>query len=305
MKLTFKEITERYLAQPSAHNDEKQRTTVIVANNLVKVFGSKPIKVFEKIALIDNFIENLRKQPSKRRIGQRVSNSWVNKHIITFRSILNYAHSKEHVNRVPKLSVYPEAKSKLFLKPEQVLSLINTLDDLRADMVMFAVSTGLRSSNVRLLKWDQIEPDFSALNVSGEDAKMGEDILIPLNRDAQKVLERRKALNDALIKKHMYLNNGIDHVFVQQVGGGSKVGKVLSEINNKTYKKACREAGLPAGVTFHTMRHTFASWHIENGTSEMVLMELGGWKDRVSLQRYAHLNQAQRQAASSNIEGIL
>ena len=134
---------------------------------------------------------------------------------------------------------------------------------------------------------------------------MGEDILIPLNRDAQKVLERRKALNDALVKKHMYLNNGIDHVFVQQVGGGSKVGKVLSEINNKTYKKACREAGLPAGVTFHTMRHTFASWHIQRGTSEMVLMELGGWKDRKSLQIYAHLNQAQRQMASSNIEGII
>ncbi len=111
MNLTFKEVTERYLAQPSAHNDEKQRTTVIVANNLVKVFGSKPIKEFEKIALIDDFIENLRVQPSKRRIGQRVSNSWVNKHIITFRSILNYAHSKEHVNRVPKLSVYPETKS--------------------------------------------------------------------------------------------------------------------------------------------------------------------------------------------------
>ena len=56
MKLTFKEIADRYLAQPSAHNDEKQRTTVVVANNLVKVFGSKPIKAFEKIALFDNFI---------------------------------------------------------------------------------------------------------------------------------------------------------------------------------------------------------------------------------------------------------
>ena len=152
MKLTFKEVTERYLAQPSAHNGEKQRTTVIVANSLVKVFGSKPIKAFEKIALFDNFIENLRKQPSKRRIGKRVSNSW---------------------------------------------------------------------------------------------------------------------------------------------------------INNKTYKKACREAGLPAAVTFHTIRHTFASWHIQRGTSEMVLMALGGWKDRASLQRYAHLNQAQRQVASSNIVGIL
>lgn len=305
MKLTFKEVADRYLAQPTAHNEKKQRLTVTVTDHLVKEFGSKPVKAFEKISLIDNFIEDLRKQPSKRRIGHTVSNSWVNKHIITMRSILNYAYSKEHINRVPKLSVYPEKKSKIFLKPEQVLRLIDCLDGLRADMVRFAVATGLRSSNIRLLKWDQIEPDFSALTVHGEDAKMGEDILIPLNRDAQKVLEDRKALNDALIKKHRYLSNGIDHVFVQQTGGGSKVGRVLSEITNKTYRKACVNAGVPAGTTFHTMRHTFASWHIENGTSEMVLMELGGWKDRASLQRYAHLNQAQRKIASSNIEGIL
>jgi len=305
MKLTFKEIADRYLAQPSAHNDEKQRTTVVVANNLIKVFGSKPIKAFEKIALFDNFIENLRVQPSKRKIGQRVSNSWVNKHTIIMRAILNYAYSKEHINRVPKLSVLPETKSKIFLKPQQVLDLIGSLDDLRADQVRFAVATGLRKTNIRLLKWGQISEDLSSLLVDGKDAKMGEDILIPLNADARAVLLRRKDLNDALVKKHRYLSNGIDYVFVQQSGGKTKVGNVLSEITNSTYKNACRKAGLPEGTTFHTMRHTFASWHIENGTSEMVLMELGGWKDRTSLQRYAHLNQAQRKIASSNIEGML
>lgn len=305
MKLTFKEIADRYLAQPSAHNDEKQRTTVVVANNLVKVFGSKPIKAFEKIALFDNFIEELRKQPSKRKIGQRVSNSWVNKHTIIMRAILNYAYSKEHINRVPKLSVLPETKSKIFLKPQQVLDLIGSLDDLRADQVRFAVATGLRKTNIRLLKWSQISEDLSSLLVDGKDAKMGEDILIPLNADARAVLLRRKDLNDALVKKHRYLSNGIDYVFVQQSGGKTKVGNVLSEITNSTYRNACRKAELPEGTTFHTMRHTFASWHIENGTSEMVLMELGGWKDRTSLQRYAHLNQAQRKIASSNIEGML
>ena len=92
---------------------------------------------------------------------------------------------------------------------------------------------------------------------------------------------------------------------MQQVDGATRVGKVLSEITNKTYRKACVNAGVPAGTTFHTMRHTFASWHIQNATSEMVLMELGGWKDRASPQRYAHLNQGQRRIASSNIEGIL
>jgi integrase len=179
------------------------------------------------------------------------------------------------------------------------------LDQLRADQVRFAVATGLRKTNIRLLKWEQIAEDLSSLLVDGKDAKMGEDILIPLNADARAVLLRRKDLNDALVKKHRYLRNKIDYVFVQQSGGRTKVGNVLSEITNNTYRNACRKAGLPEGTTFHTMRHTFASWHIENGTSEMVLMELGGWKDRTSLQRYAHLNQAQRKIASSNIEGML
>jgi hypothetical protein len=49
-----------------------------------------------------------------------------------------------------------------------------------------------------------------------------------------------------------------------------------------------------AGITnfrWHDLRHTWASWHVQNGTPLHVLQELGGWSDYKMVQRYAHLAQ--------------
>ncbi len=40
---------------------------------------------------------------------------------------------------------------------------------------------------------------------------------------------------------------------------------------------------------FHDLRHTWASWHIQNGTRIEVLQRLGGWETLAMVQRYAHL----------------
>jgi site-specific recombinase XerC len=37
------------------------------------------------------------------------------------------------------------------------------------------------------------------------------------------------------------------------------------------------------------LRHTWASWHVQNGTPLHILKELGGWATYEMVQRYAHL----------------
>jgi hypothetical protein len=55
------------------------------------------------------------------------------------------------------------------------------------------------------------------------------------------------------------------------------------------WRRVCREAGLK-GVTFHTMRHSWASWHIQAETPIKLLQELGGWATLEMPLRYARLS---------------
>jgi integrase len=57
----------------------------------------------------------------------------------------------------------------------------------------------------------------------------------------------------------------------------------------KQWRTAVTSAEL-APLRFHDLRHTFASWHIQNGTPPHILQELGGWSSYDVMRRYAHLD---------------
>lgn len=48
------------------------------------------------------------------------------------------------------------------------------------------------------------------------------------------------------------------------------------------------EAGKYMGFTWHGLRHTWATWHAQNGTPLDVLQKLGGWSDLRMVMNYAH-----------------
>ena len=76
----------------------------------------------------------------------------------------------------------------------------------------------------------------------------------------------------------------------------------VNDANGKAWRKALIRAGIE-NFRWHDLRHTWVSWHIQNGTSLHVLRELGGWADLSMGLRYAHLSSShlEEYAENSNI----
>lgn len=57
------------------------------------------------------------------------------------------------------------------------------------------------------------------------------------------------------------------------------------------------------GVAGVRLPHTWASWHVQSGTSLQELMELGGWATLEMVMRYAHLAADHLRTAACRIDG--
>jgi len=65
-----------------------------------------------------------------------------------------------------------------------------------------------------------------------------------------------------------------------------RVEPIRWDVTNIAWQTALRKAGIDA-FRFHDLRHTWASWHRQAGTS-CELKDLGGWKSRSVVDRYAN-----------------
>ena len=65
-------------------------------------------------------------------------------------------------------------------------------------------------------------------------------------------------------------------------------GQGVGCCSTRAWYKALKRAGV-SDFRWHDWRHTWASWHAQEGTPLSVLQELGGWSTPSMVQRYAHL----------------
>lgn len=136
-------------------------------------------------------------------------------------------------------------------------------------MVRFSLETGLRRSNVTGLQWSQVDLASRMAWIHPDQAKARKAIPVPLSSVAVAVLRKQ-------IGKH-------------QANVFSFRGKPVHQVNTKAWHKALKRVGIE-NFRWHDLRHTWASWHIQEGTPLHVLQELGGWSGSDMVQRYAHLS---------------
>jgi len=200
--------------------------------------------------------------------GHKAAGSY-NRYVSIIRAAMNIAKRKEWIESIPHFQRRPEPAGRdRFLTPEEWQRLRAELPEHLQDMADFAIATGLRWANVSLLEWSQVSLPNRQVWILAGQAKGRKAINVPLSDAAIAVLERMQ---------------GADLVFVFTYAGRP------IESPKTALRKAVVRAGL-AGVTWHTFRHTWASWHAQNGTPMEVLQQLGAWQTRDMLDRYAHLS---------------
>lgn len=220
---------------------------------------------------LDEIDVNIVKKIQSAKQESGVKNSTVNRVMALLRAVLNKASQEwQWLDKAPYVGMLPTAEKRIrWLTHADAAKLLKELPPHLEAMVRFSLATGLRESNVTGLEWSQIDMRRHCAWIHPEQAKAKKAIAVPLNDEALAVIRSQ------IGKNHI-------HVFTYE-------GNPVTRANNHAWRKALKRAGI-ADFRWHDLRHTWASWHIQNGTPLHVLQELGGWADSSMVLRYAHLS---------------
>jgi integrase len=190
-----------------------------------------------------------------------------NRYLSVLTAALRQSHDN-HGTPLPKLKKRRNPPGRLrFLTHAEWLRLRAHLPAHMLPMVEFSLATGLRQANVLTLRWDELAPGMKSATVMVKDRKGRKPLTIPLSKWARDVLKAR-------IGQHP------DFVFTY---AGKRLGSP-----KKGFASAVKAAGIKP-ITWHGLRHTWASWQVMAGTPLKAVQELGGWASLDIVMVYAHL----------------
>ncbi|TAL82095.1 MAG: site-specific integrase [Beijerinckiaceae bacterium] len=138
-----------------------------------------------------------------------------------------------------------------------------TRNRLLADIVRFAIVTGMRRGELLSLSWANV--DMNARTAHLPDTKNGESRTVPLSPNALSVLTRQKRFD------------GEDSVF-PMTGNAVRLA----------WERLKKRAGVE-DLRFHDLRHEAISRFFELGLSVPEVSAISGHKDTRMLMRYTHL----------------
>ena len=157
-------------------------------------------------------------------------------------------------------------------------------------IVEVAYAAGLRISELAGATLEQIDLRRGEIRVLGKGRK---ERIGLLGRPAIAALEAY--LDDArgeLLAHRREPGPDPDHVFLNHEGAAIGVRGLRFRID-----RLCRIAGLPEGVSPHTLRHSFATHLLDGGADLRVVQELLGHESLATTQVYTHVSAARLRAA--------
>jgi integrase len=153
-------------------------------------------------------------------------------------------------------------------------------------LIVFAVSTGLRHREVLHLQWPEV--DFSRKTITILEQKNKSIDTLPLNVRALDVLKERAKVRHLTSK----------YVFFTATGNAILINNVLRGLYS-----AIEKANI-GHLRFHDLRHTFATRLVQAGVDLYTVQKLGRWKTLSMVMRYAHHHSESLRAGTEVLDRV-
>ncbi len=296
-RLTFGQVAAEWLevqAERVASHELVPRTHEAYEGGLrrhvVPSFGHRPIR-----SITPDDLVRWNRQMRKRGLAlATVRVAWT-----PLRLALDHAvrHHALEANPADKLLSHeipkPGPSRQRFLTRDEIGRLLGAAADPYRPALAIGVLAGLRVGEILGLTWTDI--DLTGGNIKVR-AQLGRD---GGSRDPKTSAGRRNVIlilelgRDLRRFRRASAHAGPDDL-VFSTSNGRSIGD--RNMAHRGLEKACRRAGLD-GVTFHTLRHTFASILVAHGHDPVfVSRQLGHANPSITLRVYAHLFDAARHA---------
>lgn len=168
-----------------------------------------------------------------------------------------------------------------------------------------ALGTCMRYSEIRLLRWSQIDFAKGELRVGRSKTKHGDDRVIPLSMRVRTVMEfwaerfHSRKPNDFVFPFERYGGRGRDKEFgfAGSIAYATDRSRPIGD-----WKEGWEAAKKRAGVTcrFHDLRHTGCTRMLEAGVPFSVVSDIMGWSASTAVRmanRYGHIGHSARREA--------
>jgi site-specific recombinase XerD len=173
------------------------------------------------------------------------------------------------------------------LSEQEVVAILKASDNLKHKAILTLIySAGLRISELINLKIKDIDSERKQIRIAQSKGKKDRYTLL-----SPKALE--------LLRTYFKAYQPKEYLFEGQEGG-----KYAPRSVQAFFKDACRSAQIKKKVTVHTLRHSFATHLLENGTDLRYIQALLGHESSKTTEIYTHITTKGFEQIKSPLDGL-
>jgi site-specific recombinase XerD len=263
---------ENYRQVPECYTDKLNvlryskntiKTYVDCFKEFINYYSNKELDAITQQEIMDYLLYLVQ----ERQISESYQNQAINSIKFYYEKVMKGKRNVYYIERPRREKSLPTV-----LSLEETNQIINHITNLKHRcLIMTCYSGGLRISEVLNLKLEDIDSKRMLIHIKGGKGKKDRVTLL-----SQKLLE--------ILREYYLLYKPADYLFAGQMGG-----RYAERSAQNVLKQACMKAGIKRHVTLHTLRHSFATHLLENGTDLRYIQSLLGHESPKTTQIYTHI----------------